>query len=668
VRNEPRDPSEPKTPGAAIHDKIETQTWSPERSDITLNVWDFGGQEVMRGTHRYFLTERSLYLLVLEDRREDDRSIHDWLKTIRNRGGNSPIIVAINKSDEGKQDLRLDETGLGRDYPAIVDFLRTSCDPDAWAAESIKALRERIAATLAGDERLDHVRDPIPASWLRVKDAIAATARDDFVLPVSDFQRLCLDPAQGDGDAGDAITDPDEQRALLRLLHDLGVVVAHGLGRDAPAVKREITLLDPNWLTGAIYKLLNEPTIRDQGGEFARAQLNDWLDPVLYPPEWHEFILSMMQDPDIGLCFELPGSERQYLIPEALPASEPYYGNWPADSLRFRFDYEFLPRRLIPSFIVQAHANLARPPTRWRTGVVLEAAQCPVLVRGNPERGTVDIAVDGPERLKRSALNIVLNHLEDVHARNPEIGAKQRVPLPDRPDLDVSYDHLLDLEERYGPDYEYPPEGAARAYTVRELLDGVRRDRSPRGEGQGERPSFRIDAGDNARMTFIGRDLHAGNAFTEIGRPVTRTGNGVPGKGERSVPGDLPETSWLSAFSSWRFFSIACGAGAVLVAVMIMLLPSNEWRAIVGWPIALGVLVTVMMLSRNPAFFYRRMLSYVIAGGLFLAAAGFSVDVFAAGEPGTGWFRLSGAVGGSFFFAWAAIVVALILADLKQNR
>jgi hypothetical protein len=55
---------------------------------------------MMKGTHRFFLTERSLYLLVLEDRREDDRSIDDWMKTIRNRGKESPVIVVINKSDK----------------------------------------------------------------------------------------------------------------------------------------------------------------------------------------------------------------------------------------------------------------------------------------------------------------------------------------------------------------------------------------------------------------------------------------------------------------------------------------------------------------------------------------------------------------------------------------
>ena len=40
------------------HEKILTQEWSPSDCRVQLNVWDFGGQEMMRGTHRFFLTER----------------------------------------------------------------------------------------------------------------------------------------------------------------------------------------------------------------------------------------------------------------------------------------------------------------------------------------------------------------------------------------------------------------------------------------------------------------------------------------------------------------------------------------------------------------------------------------------------------------------------------
>ena len=58
-------PGEAKTEGIAI-----TQ-WSirlNSTEDVRLHVWDFGGQEIMHATHRFFLSQRSLYLLVLNGR------------------------------------------------------------------------------------------------------------------------------------------------------------------------------------------------------------------------------------------------------------------------------------------------------------------------------------------------------------------------------------------------------------------------------------------------------------------------------------------------------------------------------------------------------------------------------------------------------------------------
>ncbi len=495
VENKPRNPNEPKTAGAAIREKIETKDWKADGSAVTLHVWDFGGQEIMHGTHRFFLTERSIYLLVLEARREDDRSVYDWLKTIHNRGGDSPVIVVVNKSDLKDHALRLDETRLREDYPGIIAFVRTSCDPGEEAAASIAELRQLIAQTLADDPRLKHVRDPIPDSWLRVKQAVADLARQERVLKLQDFVRFCERPAEGSAkNNSDLITDEAEQRALLRLLHDLGAVVAHGLDRDAHAVRREITLLDPNWLTGAIYTLLNSPKVRDQEGEFGRDQLPELLDPQLHPPQWYEFILDMMQDDDIGLCFQLPGVRgrgERYLIPEALPSSEREYGMFPGDSLKFRVQYRFLPPGLLPRFIVQAHRNLTDKPTRWRTGVVLGAEGCHILVRADRDNHRIEITVAGPRSRQRAALGVVLNDLDDVNARNPGTEPKLQVLLREQPDVAVEYDHLLKLEARRGLDHEFDPVGADRPYTVRELLEGVRR----------EAGSFRSD-GDPSHRPF----------------------------------------------------------------------------------------------------------------------------------------------------------------------
>ena len=105
-----------------------------------------------------------------------------------------------------------------------------------------------IVEVIKGDPHLKHVRDPVPNNWLAIKNRVSKVATQRSVLPNADFVALC----EKRGARVKKVTNATEQQALLQLLHHLGVIVAHGLGRDTFAASREITLLDPNWLTGAI--------------------------------------------------------------------------------------------------------------------------------------------------------------------------------------------------------------------------------------------------------------------------------------------------------------------------------------------------------------------------------------------------------------------------------
>jgi GTPase SAR1 family protein len=68
-----------------------------------LNVWDFGGQQIYDATHQFFLTQRSLCVL-LDDTRKDHKSVSDdgfryWLELIEVFGGHSPTLIFQNEKD-----------------------------------------------------------------------------------------------------------------------------------------------------------------------------------------------------------------------------------------------------------------------------------------------------------------------------------------------------------------------------------------------------------------------------------------------------------------------------------------------------------------------------------------------------------------------------------------
>ena len=608
IDDEPCDPSEKKTPGAKIREKIEVNNWSPEAAGIRLNVWDFGGQEIYYETHRFFLTARSLYLVVVSDREEDDRSVFHWLKTIRNRAPGSPVLVVINKSDEGKpRGLRLDEPGLQEAYPEIIGFLRTSCEDNDHSRRSIEGLRQQIVDTVVGSEQLKHVRDPIPAPWLQIKDVITELASASAVLPLSDFQKLC--------EEGDGVIDADEQRSLLRLLHDLGTIIAHGLEPDARAVHREITLLDPNWLTDAIYTILTSTDCAELQGRFAVRHLHDWLDPATYPEERFEFILDMMLDEEIGLCFPLPGDgERDYLIPEALPASPTYLGEWPADCLRFRYRYALLPRGLVPRFIVQAHDLLANESARWRAGAVFDVRDCPILVQADLDQRQLDIQVKGPVNRRREALGIIRDRLEAIHKKNPEAAPTSLVPLPDQPELDYSYDHLLTLEGRHGSGREVDPEGADRSYTVAELLNGIRPEPTPGSASRATRASV-----------------------------------------------------WLKLLESPRAFPIACAlAAGVLVALLNVLPPSNGF--VLGLAAAASVATYYLVSKDRTKRFYQSWIGWTLFAGLAIAAGGITFDGVLDSKWILGSWRWDSNVSPFFYPSWAFLVAMLIWREWKHSQ
>jgi small GTP-binding protein len=359
---------------------IEKTPWAPPGTPVKTNIWDFAGQEITHGTHQYFLTERSLYLLVLSDRKQDDRSIYRWLPLIKARAGDAPIIVAINQSDAGKEHLVMQWDEIRRQNPEIVTVCRTSCNDDDWARKSIAALREIITDTLNRSPKLKEIRDSVPTSWMRIKERLTKVAQDRFVLEYGDFVTECMRPATEGELPGDVISDRDEQRQLLRTLNNLGVVIAHGLTKDSRDIPPNLEILDPNWLTQAIYRILQHEELKRENGVFAKADLTRWLDPVRYPIQYHDEVLKLMQDKSIELAVALDAPDK-FLVPQALPPSDI---NWDSfltgKCLSFAYQHNPMPSGLLARFIVRTFAHSKDPRARTRYGVMRKWMVVPCML------------------------------------------------------------------------------------------------------------------------------------------------------------------------------------------------------------------------------------------------------------------------------------------------
>src|SRR5262249_42049340 len=94
-----------------------------DRRTVTLNTWDFGGQEVYRITHQFFYTERSLYLLVWKPREGvEGNAVEFWLERlhIRLKGRARVFVVATHADEEGGRRADIDEPGLRAKFPGMI--------------------------------------------------------------------------------------------------------------------------------------------------------------------------------------------------------------------------------------------------------------------------------------------------------------------------------------------------------------------------------------------------------------------------------------------------------------------------------------------------------------------------------------------------------------------
>ncbi|MEE9553496.1 MAG: COR domain-containing protein [candidate division Zixibacteria bacterium] len=529
------DPDENKTEGISID-----KWWiSVDGDEIRLNVWDFGGQEIMHATHQFFLTKRSIYLLVLDARiGEDENRVEYWLKIIQSFGGDSPIIVVGNKIDQ--QPLDIDRRGLQAKYPQIKAFVETCCE----SGKGIEELKKVIAKEVG---QIDHIHDELAVTWFAVKTHLEEMT-DDFIS-FKDYLEICKK---------ENITDEISPKTLAGFMHDLGIVLNF---HDDPRLY-DTNILNPEWVTNGVYKILNSHALFESKGVLERAQLNEILDIEIYPEDKHLFIIDMMRK--FELCFDFEGTkDEKFLIPDLLSKEEAYTGEW-KDPLAFQFHYNVLPGSIISRFIVRMHPYIHKN-TCWRNGVLLEHEKNIALVKADTEEKTIYIRVKGHEDKRRLFLAIIRAEFDLIHKTIPRIDAKEKVPLPDEPDIVIDYEHLLNLESM--GESSFVPPGLKERISVQQLLNGIE-DEQTRRERREKKEGHRMDD-DYQRKEAISPSVESPGKITPItfireaikAVPATKYALGIGGI-----------VSVISVVGSFGLDLKVAGFGAIVMLVLMAIL------------------------------------------------------------------------------------------------
>jgi GTPase SAR1 family protein len=226
---------------------IHTYTFTcADGGTFKTNIWDFGGQEIYHATHQFFLTKRSLYIL-MDDARKEDTRFDYWLQIVNLLSSDSPVIIVQNCRTGRRRDL--DESGMRAEFKNIVGFYYLDLSKDD---QEFEELLRRIQAEL---QLLPHTNEAWIANWL-------STRRDLEALQAKAERRITYEAYSAVGERHQ-LSELDIE-SLGQYLHDLGIILNF---HEDPILRRTV-FLDSQWIVNGVYEVLDDEGIKSGKGIF----------------------------------------------------------------------------------------------------------------------------------------------------------------------------------------------------------------------------------------------------------------------------------------------------------------------------------------------------------------------------------------------------------------
>ncbi|MCP4151325.1 MAG: hypothetical protein GY757_26510, partial [bacterium] len=401
-----------------------------------------------------------------------------WLKHIETFGGNSPLLVVINKIDQNPG-FDVNRKFLQDKYPFIKGFFRLSCKTEEGIDSFYKNLRSQMS-------QVEHLNTLWPKSWFNVKTRLESM-KDNYIS-YDRYEEICL---------REHIDVPTEQTTLVDYLNDLGVI----LHFNDPALC-ETNVINPGWITAAVYDIINSRLLADNKGFLNIESLEKILDLNKYPRKKHGYIIELMRK--FELCYNVGNVDNvdtnAVLIPDLLNVAEPEFDFDYENCLNFYLQYDVLLKSIMARFIVKRNKEI-KNDLRWRTGVVLEnkSLNATAVVKADVRDKKILIHVSGA--LKRDWFAVLRHTFREIHDGFEYLVVKEMVPLPDKPadnkPLALEYDELISLECM---GISVLPVGKLnKNYDIKQLLNGV--------VSESDRKAEQMERAKTGVNTYIAKNL-----------------------------------------------------------------------------------------------------------------------------------------------------------------
>ena len=346
-----------RTPGIVIKDIC----YPVGGRRATLHLWDFGGQDILHSMHRIFLTERTIYVVLVDGSigNQDERARY-WLQNIQGFAKDAPVVLVLNKLDDGLQ-AEVNAVDLREKYKVLKQIVKLSArqySRERFNLEFRDVLLEEIRKTGFLDAQW-------PDSWIQVKNALQNM--DVNYIHGGEYLRICRE-----------LNVEENQKPLLRWFHDLGISFCY-CDDDHEALE-DYVVLKPNWITNALYIILFNEREGGKGGVVPirtirnmlgwDAPNRDTIKRVIPDAYYVGYDVNYVLDVFHAFKLSFPKDDRHEFFPmladvNAKPVASEYAQNM--DNLEFYMTFDYLPNNLLHRLMVERHQELDMDNV-WLTG------------------------------------------------------------------------------------------------------------------------------------------------------------------------------------------------------------------------------------------------------------------------------------------------------------
>jgi len=372
------------------------KSWAVQGNKEIINVsmWDFGGQEYYHSTHRLYLTNNSIYIVVWSSDTNSEGKVNIsikptgakefinteidcfdyryWLFKCRSYAKDSDIIIVQNKIDlHGEQlidPIAIKKYNVNNSNIYNLSLHATWKEQDDTNILSFKLFEKKLIKIIDNNA----LRMKLGTYWNKIKEFIIENRnkKEYKYISFNNFESLCK------------TIDPDisnELDALILYLEESSEIICGRNNND----KIVYVFIDPSWVCTKIYEILNIKVLNNHGcfyfseiEEFTG--LDNTISQILvYFMLKNELIFSSIQN-------------IEYIAPQYLPQSIKSYNKDKRDLIKFHLEdlseialvikfSEYLHGAIISRFISRFGIH-CQYPTYWKNGIIFKKSDCKCFV------------------------------------------------------------------------------------------------------------------------------------------------------------------------------------------------------------------------------------------------------------------------------------------------